>query len=62
MGTLYERWLTPDHAFAVARISREETIEDVIDWMEHHLCIGPHFDLVANNLREALLNEETLEE
>ena len=35
--TVYQPWLTPDQARAVAKIAREETIKEVCEWLEDNL-------------------------
>lgn len=33
----YHPWLSPDHARAVAKIAREETISEACEWLYEHL-------------------------
>ena len=52
----YTPWLTPDHAREVAKIAREETIEEAFKWIEHNILnyVGKSWKEIGVSFREAL--------
>lgn len=38
--TVYQPWLTPEHARSVAQIAREETIKEVCEWLDNHTVLS----------------------
>lgn len=51
----YNEWLTPDQARAVAKIAREETINEVCEWIKYNNENGGcSFDGWENDLKKHL--------
>lgn len=55
---LHEPWLTPEHARNVAQITKEQTVNKVVDWLYEQLNLGKlecgNIENLIKNLKETI--------